>query len=729
MPSNIKESNIVTKKSLNIKNLFLDPNNYRFADEADYKRIDEKNLLADRVQKCTRAFIEGSKRTNIRDLIDSFKANGFLKVDVIQLCNLGDNNYLVIEGNRRVAALKCLQDDYESGKDIGKLDPSIFKSVPAEIIPRQDNSKEQLVIMGLKHISGNKKWAAINQAQLIFDYLKDSWDDKEKYAIMEDELCRSLGITKQRLRSTQRTIHLINLYKKSDYGDQFKTDMYSIFEEIIKKNQIKEWLEWDEATYTPANKFKMDRLFSWISIDDKIDEETDEPIEREPIINKASEIRALADFITNKDALDVMEKTESVTTAHEKSGANERTNIEKSIDIIQKNVIILKRYSDVLDDEDIKNINVIEKDISFISPRKNAINLLGKNISYYNNDNNFAQFSSIYVHSYNKLNGFSLSGLNRINIFAGKNNSGKTTLLEAIYYLCNQNDLGGFFDVSKIRRKNNEIYGEYLYDTMKDLIKIEAVYGNSTVKVEYSKFNDLQVDKSDVYISSFRALGEIDGAKNSMVIHAFEKGDNKVEYRHIQHLCRSYFSSPYYSDTSSLMDLYNIVVETKSDGVNAMTLILDFLKQIDPSISNIELKIKNGVPVFLVDSERFPDNMVELNSYGDGLVRIFEMALCLVFCRNGVLLIDELETAIHFSMLVKYTEFIQKMAEKFNVQVFLTTHSKECIDAFIENGYNNNQISAYSVKDLNGKTEVKYLSGEKLEQLIDLISFDLRGGN
>lgn len=105
----------IQKRSYNLKNLFLDPNNYRFVDNENYKKIDEKDLLDINIQKRTRNFIEGNKRENIKDLIASFKANGFLDVDVIQVRDLGNNQYLVLEGNRRVTALKALQEDYEKG--------------------------------------------------------------------------------------------------------------------------------------------------------------------------------------------------------------------------------------------------------------------------------------------------------------------------------------------------------------------------------------------------------------------------------------------------------------------------------------------------------------------------------------------------------------------------------------------------------------------------------------
>ncbi len=144
-----------TRLSRNLKNLYLDPNNYRFVDNENHKFVGEDNLLDAQVQKRTRTFIEGRGQENIRDLLASFKANGFLDVDIIQVRELGDNKYLVLEGNRRVTALKVLQEFYESGFDIGNLDPSIFRSVPFEIHSKEENEKH-LIVMGLKHISGNK---------------------------------------------------------------------------------------------------------------------------------------------------------------------------------------------------------------------------------------------------------------------------------------------------------------------------------------------------------------------------------------------------------------------------------------------------------------------------------------------------------------------------------------------------------------------------------------------
>jgi len=128
-------------------------------------------------------------------------------------------------------------------------------------------------------------------------------------------------------------------------------------------------------------------------------------------------------------------------------------------------------------------------------------------------------------------------------------------------------------------------------------------------------------------------------------------------------------------------------------------------------------------------SHKVSTNSPELTSYGEGLQRIFEIALAFLSCKNGVLLLDELETAIHYSLLVDFTKFIQELAVNFNVQVFITSHSKECIDAFVDNEFNNGEISAFFLKNENNNIKAISVTGEKLKHYIDSINFDLRGKN
>lgn len=73
---------------------------------------------------------------------------------------------------------------------------------------------------------------------------------------------------------------------------------------------------------------------------------------------------------------------------------------------------------------------------------------------------------------------------------------------------------------------------------------------------------------------------------------------------------------------------------------------------------------------------------VTLRSMGEGTNRIFGLVLALVNAKDGVLLIDEVENGLHYTVLPRLWNLIITLARRLNVQVFATTHSWDCIKAF-----------------------------------------------
>lgn len=725
MVEEIKET---VKRSYNIKNLYLDPNNYRFVDDDDYKLINDSELLLEKVQRKTKGFIEGDKRENIKDLISSFKANGFIDVDVIQVRDLGSNNYLVLEGNRRVTTLKALQEDYENGKDIGNLNPEIFKKIPFEI-HNNEHKEMHLIVMGLKHISGNKKWSAINQAQLIYDFLKPYFDTDEYWG-KEVQLHESLGITKVKLRTTQRAYHLILAYKRSDYGDQFKSNDYSIFEEISKRPSIKEWIGWDDNSYLATNYNNLQRLFSWISKTEELDEDEGENKEIEPIISKSVEIRDLALFIKNENALSIMEDKRSVSRALLASGEIERKEYDNVLSDLKNNIEKLSTLKAFVSSEDREILSKLQKDFDDVMPQKSSLEMLRGNVSVCFEFTNNKHFNSIRVNNYKIFSGFKIEKLNRINIFAGKNNSGKSSLLEAIYYLTKQNDIVSFLENIKLRNKLHSldpIWLNAVFD-QNDIIDIEGEFDTVSTSVRFTKFDaDSNIDKKDDYLASYKLEAKINKRELTNIIHTFESETVKRENEKVEHLCNSILKSPYYYNFQEIVTTYTINNKEKINGKEVLSMVIDFISSIDPTIYNISLGSIEEVQRFIVHSSKFSDRNLEITNYGEGLQRIFEIAIAFAYARNGVVCIDEFETAIHYSLLVDFTRFIQQLADTFNVQVFLTSHSKECIDAFVDNGYKNDDISAYLLENINGEIKTKFTSGERLKYLSENISLDIRG--
>ena len=66
------------------------------------------------------------------------------------------------------------------------------------------------------------------------------------------------------------------------------------------------------------------------------------------------------------------------------------------------------------------------------------------------------------------------------------------------------------------------------------------------------------------------------------------------------------------------------------------------------------------------------------------MTRLFHLILSLVTAKDGVLLIDEFENGLHWSTQSKAWQLIFTLSAQWNVQVFCTTHSKDCINGFEE---------------------------------------------
>ena len=120
-------------------------------------------------------------------------------------------------------------------------------------------------------------------------------------------------------------------------------------------------------------------------------------------------------------------------------------------------------------------------------------------------------------------------------------------------------------------------------------------------------------------------------------------------------------------------------------------------------------------------------NPVPLRSLGDGATRMFSVALALANCRDGILLLDEAENGIHYSLQGKFWSMILCAAEMHNVQVLATTHSKDCIYGFADAALASPNIDANLVRIGWRKGELRAVeySAEDLETVAEQ-NFEVR---
>lgn len=704
-------------KKVHLSQLLLDPNNYRFVDSESYIPVQPEEVMDARVQQRTRNLLLGKGQENVRDLIVSFKNNGFLDIEAIQVKRLTERLYMVLEGNRRVATLKYLQEQYENDIDTGKVNADTFKAINVKVISGNDD-KAHLIAMGLHHISGKKKWNPLNQAQMVNDLL-------DKYQMSEDEVCQSLGLSKQMLRRYERTLALIQEYKQSDYGDEFKSSMYSFFEETVKSPNIRDWLGWNDETMSCSNRSNMNRLFSWFSHQETTthDEEDGSEIQtiQDPIVEKSSDIRVLQQFISDENALMQMEKARSVSEGYAFSDYVRRQRVSTAISDLDRSVEAISVSEGVKKEERISLMKISErlqtllKTDFYLSSQKSQV--FPWEIK--------SHFEEVYIRHFRGFRDLRLSNLSRINLLVGANNSGKTSALEAIYLFTQLNDINRCVEIEKLRGKvDGKISKNWLLYNLPDEYEIEGRFNGTecSTKTVRSNEDSLEMNKQD-YLGTLTNESQV-GLKNSSALQTsmrlYSGHENQLNYSMLMNLCRSIFTSPYRKDRDMLVDIHGKVVET-----GRFKLLLDFLKEsFDEAIESIELTNIGGMMRFLVKS-RYNDVPLELTKYGEGLQRIFEISLYMLYCTDGCLFIDELDSAIHKNLLGKFVSFIDGLSKEFNVQVFISTHSKECVDTLSANIQPEN-LSAYRMSSSETDYKITYCDGKELRSLIDNFDFDIR---
>ncbi|MGB2984425.1 MAG: ATP-binding protein [Phycisphaerae bacterium] len=133
-------------------------------------------------------------------------------------------------------------------------------------------------------------------------------------------------------------------------------------------------------------------------------------------------------------------------------------------------------------------------------------------------------------------------------------------------------------------------------------------------------------------------------------------------------------------------------------------LVIQALKTIEPTIERIattskESRYYRGYPGErggIVVKCAGVDQRTPIGSLGDGIWRMLGLALALVHAENGVLLVDEIDTGLHFSVMSDMWKLVSETARRLRVQVFATTHSGDAVDS----------LAAISRADVSGDNNV-----------------------
>ena len=297
-----------------------------------------------------------------------------------------------------------------------------------------------------------------------------------------------------------------------------------------------------------------------------------------------------------------------------------------------------------------------------------------------------------------------VEGLGRINLIAGKNNVGKTALLEALWVhsgptepervlrLDSARGTGQidpesaihnlFFDFDKGRgieliAHNYEVSG-------RRSLNISA-QDNSAVEIPLDAFGDDQLDsrasisQEQIVLDYFEESVKISTSRGWLVerttpINAWTVHSERDKQTDLKRTRGVFLQAP--RRTGSVSEA-NHFSQLEVDGQEGK--VLEILQKVEPSLKRLVVVSGRQRPSIYANVGL--RRLVPIKLLGDGMSHVLALALAIARSPDGMVLVDEIENGLHYTVMEEVWKGIGAFARHYNVQVFATTHSYECIGA------------------------------------------------
>lgn len=339
--------------------------------------------------------------------------------------------------------------------------------------------------------------------------------------------------------------------------------------------------------------------------------------------------------------------------------------------------------------------------------------------------------NSLEIEGFRAFERLTIERLGQVNLVVGKNNVGKSCLLEALRIYAQRGSPETIRDIltsrdesGRIDDQTTEVYTyidaiKYLFYERKvfvehpsvDTFKIGPV-GDANLRIVVSTQWFEEIDDPESNRKRWRPASErlplIEGVDDFLpgISIAFGK-ESLISVLLSRFLDRRFSRS---SPLQRVGGIACIFIPANSLDENTLTELWDnvTLKPGEEDVLEGMHIIESGVErINLIGQERRPTRIstripvvkmrnvsepIPLRSLGEGMTRLFGIVLALVNAQDGLLLVDEVDSGLHYTVHPALWRLVFKIAVHLNVQVFATTHSWDCIEGFqqaaqeVENG-------------------------------------------
>lgn len=384
---------------------------------------------------------------------------------------------------------------------------------------------------------------------------------------------------------------------------------------------------------------------------------------------------------------------------------------------------------------------------------------------------------SITIHKFRGIRDLELKGLGHINLLVGINNSGKTSVLEALSIYCHPLDIrvwlstarqreqeyriprtlsldalqwlfahdflldreklktgtisisgSGSFAVKQMKATYEEIEGMFVSEKRRRLVagddqlaeSEDEQIGESEDLLEWRKGLDLRVELYTEQLSLFNS-------EEADIIEDYQLWEHEFLSRASGKREPSLLTSVV-TPASHRSDIGQLRLLSEARFHNFKADVIDLLRQMDHNISDIEIllspeSISSRFNIY-IQHERL--GLAPVSTFGDGVRRLLHIALKLASVRGGIFLIDELESTIHTEALQNSFSWLVKWCKEMDVQLFATTHSLEAVDALLDVTEYESDLVLYRLEPKEMQTRVVRHDWDRLKRLREELGQEVR---
>lgn len=311
-------------------------------------------------------------------------------------------------------------------------------------------------------------------------------------------------------------------------------------------------------------------------------------------------------------------------------------------------------------------------------------------------------FSSIKVSGYKGIAELALFKIPRILLIGGRNNVGKSSLLEAIFLV--------------LDRMNPELLSRHFAFRGVGLLPLNpdslwrpsfCQYNLSTpIEVELCDSRSKCLKLRVAYDPSFTSFNI--QQPNTVAPNAFQTSSSAVLPVQALHITATY-ANRVVQDSDLIIQAQGFALQVKNaeptpipgvyisstarsspredatrfgqlDLENRTGPILDVVRLVEPRVLGLSVVAVGDGAEIHADVDGFP-RKIPISLMGDGVGRILSITLALFVSPGGVVLVDEIENGLHHSKLPGFWKAITKASIEAECQLIATTHNYECLSA------------------------------------------------